>query len=683
VSLAAVVQRSKKDPVGRLLAAVDQLGVRFRFSGAAFQVAGAGVLAADDQAVLRQHLDDIQARLAPPEPEVELLEELDVDVEVITRADRARQVLAGLSSGPIGFDIETAPRAGSNGHGWITITKTGQRAKHQPKHQDDSGLDPLRARPRLAQLYDRAAGTVYIIDLATVPVDVLQLIEDRPLVAHNAGFEAAMLRAQGVRLRQLRCTKLMAALVDGAERGGLALDDLAKRHLDLDLPKVEQTSDWAAERLSRSQLEYAAADAVVARRLAEQLWPELDEGSRTAWRTSNATVPVVAAMRIAGLPFDRTVHEQTIAGWEAAYVAARDQFVAITGTEPPAQGPARSAWLEERLPPDMLSWWPRTDSGLLRTRSADLDRLATVPEVRPLLEVITADKRLRCFGRALLSKVYPDGRLHMDLKAAATKSGRCSCSDPNLQQLPQDVRAAVIAPPGRTLVIADYSQIELRVAAELSGDATMQQIFRDGADMHRLNAARFTGIAREEVVEADRAKAKRTGFGVLYGIGSRGLVATLWAAHRIEIDTAEAQGLIDAFYAAYPRLRQWQQETYEVAGSTGVIRSVLGRPLRADWEPRGLRWQLTCNFPVQGSAADVMNTAMVRVHDAIYGRDAWMVLQVHDELVVECAETDADEISALVEREMTAAWCEVFPAAPADGIVEVSARRCWAKPKKG
>ena len=339
------------------------------------------------------------------------------------------------------------------------------------------------------------------------------------------------------------------------------------------------------------------------------------------------------------------------------------------------------------MPPDMLAWWPRTETGLLRTRSADLERLAAIPEIRPLLEVIHWGKRLRAFGRTLLDKVGADGRLHMDLKPAWTKTGRCACRDPNLQQLPQDVRGAVVAPPGRVLVIADYNQIEFRVASELSGDAAMRDVFAAGGDMHTLNAEDFIGASLDDLPEAEREtarnKAKRIGFGTLYGSGPRGLVASAWSMYRIEMSEVEAQGWKDRFYARYPRLRQWQNANANAARVTGELRSIVGRPLRAEWEPvQPLKWTLCCNYPVQSSAADVMLLAMARVHAALEGPDARLILQVHDELVVECLEDEAPAVAALLEAQMVAAWTEVFPGAPALGIVEVKTRPCWAKPPK-
>jgi DNA polymerase-1 len=339
------------------------------------------------------------------------------------------------------------------------------------------------------------------------------------------------------------------------------------------------------------------------------------------------------------------------------------------------------------MPENTLSWWPRTDTGLLRTRAADLERLAAVPEIRPLLDVIHWDKRLRAFGHALLEKVGADGRLRMSLQPAAAKTGRATCSKPNLQQLPQDVRHAVLAAPGRVLVPADYRQIEFRCAAELSGDEALRQIFRDGKDLHVLNAEDFVGASLDTLPEAEQAitrnKSKRIGFGTLYGSGADGLVASAWNMYRIEMSLAEAEAWKERFYARYPQLRAWQRRTADEARVTGVLRSVAGRPLRVEWEPiQPLKWTLCCNYPVQSSAADVLSLAMVKVHRALAGLDAQLILQIHDELLVEAAEDAADKVTALLAEHMTAAWLEIFPAAPANDLVDVAIRPCWARPPK-
>lgn len=682
-TLVSTFARAKKDPLGALVAAANRAGVRFRHAGADFKVSGMGTLSADDQAVLRAHLPAIAQHLRPPVAtgESALLDRLGTTVEVVAAADRATEILTTLPADrALGFDCETAPIVPSER--WLVITKAGRRAVHQPA-PDKSGLDPMLARPRLVQVYDPDAETAYVFDLHAIPATALAPLTDLRLVAHNAAFEAAMLGAIGIPLRRLICTKLMAALLHGAERGGLDLATLAKRHLGLDVPKGEQVSDWSAARLSAEQLEYAAADAVIAHRLATVLWRELDQPSRATWRSVNVTLPIAAKMRLAGVPFDRDTHGEVIAQWEADYAAARDRFRELTGEDPPAQGPARTAWLEARIPELWRSWWPRTATGGLRCGAADLDRLAEIREIRPLLEVADADKRLRCFGRTLLDALRADGRIHPDIKVGATITGRASCSSPNLQQPPQDARRAVIAPPGRTFVIADFSQVEVRIAAELSGDPELRAIYETGGDLHTLNAELFAGAPLSTLTpeerSAARSKAKRITFGTLYGSGPAGLAASCWSAYRLDVSVDEAARYRDQFYQRYPVLQDWQRRTADEARATGVLRSRGGRPFRAEWRRDGIRWTICCNFPIQATAAELLNSALVNVAAALDGLDAALILQVHDELLVECDEAIAAEAAELVTAGMTSAWTEMFPDAPADGIVEADTRRCWAK----
>ena len=279
------------------------------------------------------------------------------------------------------------------------------------------------------------------------------------------------------------------------------------------------------------------------------------------------------------------------------------------------------------MPADMLAWWPRTETGLLRTRAADLERLAAVPEIRPLLDVIHWDKRLRSFGHVLLERVGADGRLRMDLKPAWTKTGRCSCSDPNLQQLPQDVRRAVVAPAGRTLVIADYGQIELRIAAELSGDEAMRQVFRRRAGHAH---AQRRGVHRREHGGAAGGGAQR---GAQQGEADR-------VRHAVRQRPARARGerLVDVpgrdERGGGGRLQGDLLRPLSrcCAGGRTTPRTWRAPPASCARSPAGRSWppgkaascagRSAATIPVQSSAADVMLIAMARVHAALEGRDA-------------------------------------------------------------
>jgi DNA polymerase-1 len=152
--------------------------------------------------------------------------------------------------------------------------------------------------------------------------------------------------------------------------------------------------------------------------------------------------------------------------------------------------------------------------------------------------------------------------------------------------------------------------------------------------------------------------------------------------YRVEMPIEEAETYREAFYARFPRVRQWQRETADTARALGELRSVIGRPLRAEWEGGELSWPTCCNFPVQSSTADAMMIAMARVDRALAGHDARLILQVHDELVAECAEAEAEAVEAILIEEMTAAWRWLWPEAPTDSLVDVDVRRCWAKPPK-
>ena len=680
----ARMRRARKDPVATLIAAAGEVGVRFRISGADLVVGGAAGLAPADLATLREHLGEVRARLEPEtlgSDDPDLLDVLGVELEVVTTEARALEVVAGLPAA-VGFDVETEPRPEHTpSPRWLVLTTDGRISARQPKERDKVGRDPHRARPRLAQIYDPDTETVYVLDLHLVPLEALEGLWSRRLVIHNAAFELAMLHGLP---RDTVCTQQMAGLLLGTAWGSRRLATVAELVLGLELPKGQQVSDWSAARLSEQQLVYAAADAVIAHRAGREMWRRMGAPERRAFEAQNSAVQVVARMGLLGLPFDQAVHRATVEQWEREHAEARAAFVAATGAEVPPPGPQRSGWLEDRLTElaaDELKWWPRTSTGGLSCKAEDLKRIAWADWARPLIAVANADHRLRAFGRKLIAAVSPvTGRLHGGFMPCGQKAGRTSCSAPNLLGLPPEARRAVVAPEGRVLVVADYSQIELRVAAELSRDPAMRQVFRAGGDLHRLTAAAVAGLAEANVSPEQRQAAKAVNFGVLYGQGAKGLRATAWADYGLDMTIGEAERARAALRGRYPELIAWQRQTVDEAEATGLLRSVLGRPLRAEWERGGrIRYTLACNFRVQSSAADVLLVAMAKAAAALAGLDAELILQVHDELVLEVAETDADAARGRLVEAMREAWLEVFPGAPDTGLVDARVAKCWAK----
>jgi DNA polymerase I len=665
--IAAKFARARRDPVGVLIAGCCGAGLRFRWSGATLEVDGLERLSDRDQALFQAHEQAILERLAEPGGDgAALLDELEVWHEMVRTRERAAEVVGELPAS-CGLDCETASQAERP---WIAITRKGERASNQPKPTDRGGLDPHKARVRLVQVYSPEHEAVFLFDTEHVSIELLVelgLFKDRKFVAHNAAFEAMMLRAheRGIELVD---SMQLAGLVLDCQRGVRKIENVAREILGITLLKEQQVSDWGARLLSHAQVNYAAADAVVCHRAARGMYRLLGPDERRCFEVQNAAIPVIARMRLVGCPFVPEIHRETIRKWEVEHAENRAEFVAITGEDPPVQGKV-GRWIEAHLPAEEIAWMPRTKTGQLSAKSEDLEHLAHRTEIRPLLRVLWSDKRLRSFGYGLLDSVSPvTGRVHPDFMLGA-KSGRLACSDPNFQQLPPDVRLAIVAPAGRVLVVADSAPIELRVLAELSGDDALREEFYQGGDVHRAAAAAIAGIPLAEVTPEQRGAAKAIVFGTVYGAGAKGIRATAWAHFGVDLTLEQAGAAREAFLNRYSGVRRYQRRQADVGRASGVVRSVLGRPLRAEWEKEGrLRYTQCVNFPIQSSAADVMLLAMANVDRAMPGTT---VLQVHDELVLEVPEDRAGEAAAFLPACMAAAFSELFPGAPMTGLVKV------------
>ena len=349
----------------------------------------------------------------------------------------------------------------------------------------------------------------------------------------------------------------------------------------------------------------------------------------------------------------------------------------------PDKPAAEEGFLRAVLPGHVLASWPTTETGRLSLRSGDLARaVADAPPIRHLLEVRRLEKRVRDFGRTLLDHVHPaTRRIHGDFMPAAAKSGRFSCREPNLQQLPLDARVAFRASPGRLLVVADYSQMELRAAGELAADPAMRAAFHAGADLHRLTAAAIAGVDPDDVTREQRQAAKPVNFGAIFGQGPKGLVQAAWDSYGLVLSLADARRAQDAFFRRYPALKAWMGRQADKAKATQVVQTVLGRPLRAAWETGGLRYTQAVNIPVQGSCADVLLIALAEADRRLDDLDAAIIATVHDEIVAEVSDGDAAEAARRLEAAMVDAFLEVFPEAPATGLVDVAVVDCWAQAK--
>lgn len=578
-------------------------------------------------------------------------------------SEAARRGVAALLAypEPLGFDLEVAKRL--------------EYAQHP-----QAGLDPHLSRIRLAQF---GAGTeVYVFDLFDLDLASLAPLWDKPLVAHNAVYELKHLLALGVRPKSVDCTMLMANALDGTLP---TLKALADSQLGWSLDKTEQVSDWAAPELADAQLRYAALDALAVYHLRPLLRQHLDERDRhRCYELMRDAQPAIAHLELAGCPFDRAAHQRLIAAWETQHSTAERELVQVCPGINPNSGQQLSVWLTTHLERDAEARWPRTPTGLLKTDADTLALFDGQPLAAPLIRFKTVDKLLSTCGARFAQHLSPaTGRIHAGFRLGGTASGRMACRRPNLQNPPRDpaFRALFAAPVGSVLVVADYGQIELRVAALVSGDSAMLDAYRHGEDLHRKTAAAVLGIDPNRVTKSQRQMAKAVNFGLLYGQGAAGLARYAKSGYGVDMTELDAARARAAFFAAYPDLHRWQAQTIAVARRTLRVRTPAGRVrafARDKFQPTE-----ALNTPIQGGAAEVLLAALARLPPALEEFDARLVNVVHDELVVECRAECAVAVQQAVETVMTEGFLAIFREA-ADllaSLVEAQSGPNWAAAK--
>ena len=285
------------------------------------------------------------------------------------------------------------------------------------------------------------------------------------------------------------------------------------------------------------------------------------------------------------------------------------------------------------------------------------------PIISDILDYRMLTKLKSTYADGLIKVISPDGRIHTNFKMTVTATGRLSSTEPNLQNIPvrkelgSEIRKMFVAAPGCVLVDADYSQIELRLLAHISGDETMKNAFLTGEDIHAVTASQVFGIPLDEVTPQQRSHAKAVNFGIVYGISAFSL------AQDIGVRPAEAKAYIDAYLEKYHGVREYMERVISEAKANGYVETLFGRrrPLpelkSSNFNTRSFGERVARNMPIQGTAADIMKLAMVNAHRRIQaeGLRSRLILQVHDELIAECPEDEAEHVKALLEEEMSGA----------------------------
>ena len=591
-----------------------------------------------------------------------LLEQVGVSVVLVKTEEHATAVVTALcelpnGATPLGLDIETTPLP-------------------EWREHKGAGLDPYLSRIRLVQVYPGGA-ECYVFDMNALGLSLLAPIWTHPMVAHNAVFELKHLLHAGAVPEKLGCTMLQANALYGTRP---SLADLAEKALGWNLDKTLQVSDFGGD-LTREQLDYAALDAVVAYRLAQSQVSELGKNGRErCYNLMRDAQHAIARLELAGCPFNVEAHQGLMTHWNAELIKARGELDILLGVNP--DSPKQLVvWLSVNLPPEVLTNWPRTEKGALKT---DNDTLVgvTLPALEPLARYKKVRKLLSTYGNSYAAHIHPiTGRIHASFLLGATATGRLACRSPNIQNPPRsaDFRALFAPNPGRVFVVADYSQIELRVAALVSGDTAMLAAYDAGEDLHRKTAAVVLGIEPGAVTKGQRQMAKAVNFGLLFGQGTNGLRRYAKSSYGVDMTEKEAKRARYAFFQAYPGLSLWQTRTRKAAERAGQVRTPGGRIRNLEGD-RALATE-SLNTPIQGGAAECLLVALAELEPKLAELGAALVNVVHDELVVECNPDRVTEVSAAVEQAMVAGFLAIFPRGAARDLVEAHSGSNWAAAK--
>jgi DNA polymerase I-like protein with 3'-5' exonuclease and polymerase domains len=579
---------------------------------------------------------------------------MNTQYELITTPDQLRRAVEQLATKQvIGLDTET------------------------------TDLDPYISRLRLVQL--ATPDNVFIIDLEKFSGHDLKQSGDfasfrellqasRPIkIAHNSKFDAKFIKHNfGVDLGGLFDTLLASQLVsagDIEERHGL--EAIAGRYLNEAVDKTERLSNWEFE-LSEAQLQYAARDAAVLIPLREKLVEKIKANALIdCAKLEFECVMSVVDLELTGFFMDK-------ARWleQLAIVEKRRAELANDLQEMLGEGAAQASLFGPPRANINLDSQQQVSEALERlgiplpdsTRNWKLQPLAVqYPVVAKLLEYRTMQKALTSYGQNMIEFINPKtGRLHADFRQIGAPTGRFACTNPNVQQVPHAVeyrRCFMGHPEGRRLIIADYSQIELRILAEFSGDQAFTNAFKSGADLHRVTAAQVFGVSEDRVTKEQRDFAKRLNFGVVYGIG----------AQRFSLMTGvgqtEAEDVLRKYFATYRRLDAYLKESANRAVDEKQARTASGRLVKFNFDPSD-RQQISMtqrngkNAPIQGTSADILKRALRLLNDELRSTSGKIVNIIHDEIVVEVDKDEAETVAGKVERAMCAAGEEYLHNVP-------------------
>lgn len=556
-------------------------------------------------------------------------------------------------------------------------------ALHEYKHIPKAGLSPHLSNIRLLQVFDGKNSICFDMHAIGFPEIFIPFLESKRFIAHNAIFDLQFFKVMGIKNINLGCSyilyKILSHAVYPTDEGlGGSLANLTEEILKETILKKMQVSDWSEPNLTFEQIHYAALDAICTLKIAERLSPGLTKfGLEKTYQLCKDVQHPIADMQLNGILLDVEAHRKIIPIWKDDLYKAKKKVLALTGLEDVTPD-LLASWLSKNLPKDVLKMWPLTDTGKLSTNADTLSDFSNLDIVAPFSEYQEKKKLTSTYGNMLIHQVNPKtGRIHAGYKICGARTGRLSSAHPNLQNLPRnaDIRKNFRAPGQNIFLCADYSQIELRVAAELSQDKTMLDAYRNGIDLHALTASKVSGKRVEDVTDSERFAAKAFNFGLLFGLGKQKFSHYARKSYKVEVTQDEASDAIDTFRETYSGYREWQLNQVDKCAMTHSVRTPLGKLRKLN---KDNCFGSGINSPVQGGAAEVMLRALVRL------KDTKVVNCVHDEILVEAKDDSEEELEYIEDKmsdAMTKAYLDIFPNGITKDLIEVKRGHSWGEAK--
>ncbi len=650
-----------------------------------------------DDTPLDVSLDDLE--ITPPDPEKLLgfltgmefrsitrrvAERLGVDVPAIEAApDDKAQPQQEAPKIPFDTAAHTAIRDPETLARWIArIREVG----HVAVDTETTSLDEMRAELVGISLCVDAGQAAYVplghrqgggdlfgstdlidgqLDLTATLAALKPVLEDPAIlkIGQNMKYDWKIFARHGIHITPFDDTMLMSyAMHAGLNSHGMdTLSDLYLGHQPIPIKSLlgSGKSQITFDRVGLDDaVRYAAEDADITLRLWQLFKPQLHRARvTTVYETlERPLVPVLAEMEMTGIKVDRDTLSRMSNAFAQKLAQYEDEIHDIAGEKFNVGSPKQlGEILFDRL---QIPGGTQGKTGAYATGADILEDITTLEDSHPqgarlaakVLDWRQISKLKSTYTDALQLAINPEtGRVHTSYSIAGANTGRLASTDPNLQNIPvrteegRRIREAFIAPPGRVLVSLDYSQIELRILAHIAEIPELQQAFRDGLDIHALTASEMFNVPLDQMTPEIRRKAKAINFGVIYGISGFGL------ARNLRIPRTEAQGFIDRYFERFPGIKDYMSETIKFAQGNGFVQTLFGRKIHtpeinAKGPGAGFAKRAAINAPIQGTAADVIRRAMIRMPAAIKGIDAKMLLQVHDELLFEVAEDATDTL---------------------------------------